>query len=104
MKTVIPEAQVVNPDPVTFTQELLYQKGQDIWLLGGGEIITLLHNAGLIDEYILAFIPIILGEGIALFPNGQNQENLKLSKHQVYSNGVVMLYFSKSLPQETTLT
>ena len=94
-KTVIPEVQVTNQDPVTFVQELLQQDGQDIWLIGGGEIITLLHNAGLIDEYIIALIPIILGEGIALFPEVQKQENLHLDKQQVYANGLVMLYLNK---------
>ncbi len=101
-KTAIPEAKVVNQDPVTFVQDLLNQNGKDIWLIGGGEIITLLHDAGLIDVYILALIPIILGNGIALFPEVQKQENLILEKQQVYPNGVVMLYFSKSMSKETS--
>ncbi|WP_262714322.1 dihydrofolate reductase family protein [Adhaeribacter soli] len=58
--------------------------------------MSLLHNAGLIDEFILAYIPVILGEGIELFPSIKKQENLKLTRHQVYENGVALFYFSKA--------
>lgn len=91
-RDLIPEATLVNQSPVDFVKELKQQEGKDIWLLGGGEIIKLMHDAGLIDEYIIAYIPIILGEGVLLFPEIQQQKNLTLTKHRVYSNGVVMLY------------
>jgi dihydrofolate reductase len=94
-KKIIPEARLVSENPVQFVKRLKESPGKDIWLIGGGEIITLLHDAGLIDEYIIAYIPLILGEGIELFPNVKNQENLKLVKHQVYPNGVVLLYLEK---------
>lgn len=94
-REMIPEAQLVTEDPVKFVQELKQTEGKDIWLIGGGEIIALLHDAGLIDEYILAFIPVILGEGIEMFPGIKKQENLQLNSHKVYENGVAMFYFSK---------
>lgn len=94
-RTLIPEAQLVTEDPVKFVQAIKETEGKDIWLLGGGEIISLLHNAGLIDEYILAHIPVILGEGIALFPKLNRQENLKLARHHVYENGVGLFYYEK---------
>jgi dihydrofolate reductase len=94
-RELIPEAQLITEDPIEFVKKLKQTEGKNIWLLGGGEIIALLHDAGLIDEYILAYIPVILGEGIELFPGIKKQENLKLTKHQIYSNGIVMLYFKK---------
>ncbi|MFC5270210.1 dihydrofolate reductase family protein [Adhaeribacter terreus] len=94
-RTLIPEAQLITKDPVKFVQELKQTEGKTIWLLGGGEIIAMLHDAGLIDEYILAYIPVILGKGIELFPGIKKQENLTLTKHQVYENGVALFYFSK---------
>src|SRR5688572_22929812 len=96
-REMIPEAQLVTEDPVKFVQELKQTEGKDIWLIGGGEIIALLHDAGLIDEYILAFIPVILGEGIEMFPGIKKQENLKLNYHIVYDNGVAMFYFTKQV-------
>ena len=91
-KAVIPEASLISQDPVTFVRDLKTKPGKDIWLIGGGEIIALLHDAGLIDEYIIAYIPVILGEGIELFPNIKNHVNLSLAKHKVYSNGSVLLF------------
>ncbi len=94
-KPIVPEAQLISQQPVDFVRTLKEQPGQDIWLVGGGEIISLLHDAGLIDEYIIACIPLILGEGIALFPAIRKQENLTLTHHTVFPNGVVLLYFRK---------
>ncbi|MBK0402998.1 dihydrofolate reductase [Adhaeribacter sp. BT258] len=94
-RKLIPEAQLITQDPVEFIKQLKQTDGKAIWLLGGGEIIALLHDAGLIDAYILAYIPVILGEGIELFPGIKRQENLNLSKHQVYENGVTLFYFDK---------
>lgn len=95
-RILIPEAQLINENPVKFVQDLKQSKGKDIWLLGGGEIIALLHDAGLIDEYILAFIPVILGAGIELFPGIKNQQNLNLIRHQIYENGVGLFYYTRS--------
>lgn len=91
-KSCIPEVSLVSQNPVDFVKELKAKPGKDIWLIGGGEINSLLHNAGLIDEYIIAYIPVILGEGIDLFPNIKNQVNLKLAQHKVFSNGSVLLF------------
>ncbi|HEX8531958.1 MAG TPA: dihydrofolate reductase family protein [Cytophagales bacterium] len=94
-KSCVPEAQLVAEDPVAFVRRLKEGPGRDIWLVGGGQIVTLLHDAGLIDAYILAFIPVILGEGIELFPAVKAQANLRLTEHRVFSNGAVMLYLER---------
>ena len=94
-KSCVPEAQLVAEDPVAFVRRLKEGPGKDLWLVGGGEIVTLLHDASLIDAYILAFIPVILGEGIELFPGVKAQVNLRLTEHRVFSNGAVMLYLEK---------
>lgn len=36
---------------------------ENIWLVGGGEVNTLLANADLIDEVIVFVMPIMIGEG-----------------------------------------
>jgi dihydrofolate reductase len=95
-----PEATLINEDPVAFVEKLKQTEGKDIWLIGGGEINKLMHDAGLIDEYILAFIPVILGEGIELFPDVKKQVNLKLTRQKAYENGLVMLYLEKVDPEE----
>jgi dihydrofolate reductase len=43
-----------------------------VWLVGGGEAATGFAAAGLIDEVLLATIPVVLGSGIALFAAGSD--------------------------------
>lgn len=40
----------------------------DIWLVGGGLLVRSFLEADLIDEMILSMQPVLLGEGLPLFP------------------------------------
>jgi len=39
----------------------------DIVILGSGQLVRALASAGLIDEYVLTILPVVLGEGTKLF-------------------------------------
>lgn len=94
-REVVPEAQLVTDDPAAFVTDLKAQSGRDIWIVGGGQIISLLHDERLIDQYIVAIIPVILGEGLELFPAIRKQVNLSLEKHLIYPNGVALFYYGR---------
>lgn len=42
--------------------------GQDLWLVGGGELVGMFLDAGLLDELHLAVAPVFLGAGAPLLP------------------------------------
>ena len=89
-----PEAGIVfvSEDPVSFVSRLKQEAGGgSIWLEGGGQIIAPLHDAGLIDRYMLALVPVILGAGIPLFPDIHTSRTLKLCSQQTYPDGLVLL-------------
>jgi dihydrofolate reductase len=44
--------------------------GEDLCVLGSGELLHSLIPAGLIDEYLLCIHPLVLGSGLRLFPEG----------------------------------
>ena len=44
-------------------EELQNEDGKNIYCDGGGEIVKLLMEKNLIDEYIISIIPVILGNG-----------------------------------------
>ncbi|QOJ27441.1 MAG: dihydrofolate reductase [Ignavibacteriales bacterium] len=69
-------------------------EGKDIWLIGGGQIITPLHDAGLIDIYEIAIIPVVLGAGLPLFTGSASKRKLNLIDSKTYSSGLVMLKYS----------
>ncbi|RYD56588.1 MAG: dihydrofolate reductase [Sphingobacteriales bacterium] len=96
-KSVIPEAKLITDDPSSFIDKLKREDGKDIWLIGGGEMVRILHDAGLIDEYILTTIPIILGDGIELFPRIKAKLPLHLIKHKAYDNGLTMAYYKQRI-------
>lgn len=52
---------------VDLVNKLKSEPGKDVFIVGGASIIQPLVENELIDDYILATIPIILGEGIPLF-------------------------------------
>lgn len=52
---------------VDLVTKLKSEPGKDVFIVGGASIIQPLVENDLIDEYILATIPVILGEGIPLF-------------------------------------
>ena len=74
---------------------LKMKKGKDIWLIGGGEINTILLNNNLIDTIILTVFPLIPGRGIPLFPGGAVESRFELENCKSYKNGLVKLTYSR---------
>lgn len=72
--------------------ELKEQADGDIYLFGGGKSIDPILKAGLIDEYIIGIIPIILGKGIPLFRPDNPTIPLTLTNDYV-ANGIVILRY-----------
>ena len=73
--------------------EKLKKGEEDIWLVGGGNLVKSLYNAGLIDEMIIFTMPIAIGKGIDLFPEGLIEKHVRLIDSQIYPTGVVKLHY-----------
>lgn len=58
--------------------DLCNQEGKNILLVGGGELISMLLTANLIDEMQICYVPVILGKGIPLFPQQPKESKWKL--------------------------
>ena len=68
------------------------KREEDITILGSGTIVQQLANLGLIDEYALIVVPIILGEGKPLFKDVP-KTNLRLIEQRAFRNGIVLLRY-----------
>jgi dihydrofolate reductase len=42
--------------------------GRTVWLVGGGELVGQFHDAGLLDQVVVAVAPVTLGAGAPLLP------------------------------------
>jgi dihydrofolate reductase len=85
----------INHDIIDFIRALKQQSGKDIWLIGGGQLNTLLLNNGLIDELQLTIFPIVLGEGIPLFASKAQESSFVLTKTESHEIGIVTLYMER---------
>lgn len=86
-------AEFISGNHISFIKQLKRQAGKDIWLIGGGQVNTLLLNAKLIDEIQVFVMPIIIPEGIELFENLPNETQVKLIESTSYSTGAVELTY-----------
>src|SRR5271170_6872906 len=75
----------------SFVSQLRQRPGKDIWLMGGGELARDFLKADLVDELHLGVVPVLLGEGIPLFPSGFPQRDFSLIENKTYSMGLIAL-------------
>ncbi len=69
--------------------------GKNIYCDGGGEIVKLLMENNLIDEYIVSVVPVILGDGKRLFIGETPRVNLKAMPIKQFESGLVQLHYKK---------
>jgi len=81
----------VNTDVKDFLNGL--SNDENIWLVGGAEIVKEFLKNNLIDEFIITVIPTVLGEGIPLFAEGCGEYKLKLQNIKAFDSGAVQLSY-----------
>lgn len=84
-----------NGDLENLIQELKQQSGKNIYCDGGAEIVKLLMENELIDEFIISVIPIILGDGHRLFKGNVPKQNLVAVSSKKFDSGLVQLHYKK---------
>ena len=81
--------------PAQVVGEIRQRKGKNIWLMGGGELAREFLKADLIDELYLGVVPILIGEGLPLFPARFPQRNFALVENKTYSKGMIALKYRR---------
>jgi dihydrofolate reductase len=89
-----PKMKIVAENAEQMVQDLKSRPGKDIWLFGGGVLFRSLSAAGLVDTVEVALIPVLLHEGIPLAPGPADQLKLALTRHKIYTTGIVSLEYS----------
>lgn len=94
--TLIPaqhrDVTVVGGNVAEIVAALKAEPGKDIWLSGGGVLFRSLVDAGLVDGVEIAVVPVLLGSGVPLLPEGQRCK-LKLIDCKARPSGLVMLKY-----------
>lgn len=84
--------KLVKGDAAKEVSRLKQEKGSDIMIFGSGTIVQQLTAGGLIDEYLFAVTPAILGAGKSLF-NGVQKLDLDLLETRSFKSGNVLLHY-----------
>jgi dihydrofolate reductase len=66
--------------------------GEELTIMGSGEVVRALHEAGLIDEYVLQIHPIVLGQGTRLF-QAADRTDLVLERTVPTTTGVIIAQY-----------
>jgi dihydrofolate reductase len=66
--------------------------GAALMVLGSGTVVRQLANLGLVDQYRLVIVPVVLGTGRSLF-EGVRRTSLELLEARTFKNGVAMLTY-----------
>jgi dihydrofolate reductase len=82
--------------PAALIAQIRKRKGNDIWLMGGGELARDFLKVDLVDELYLGVVPVLLGEGLPLFPSGFPQRNLALIENKTFSKGLIALKYRRA--------
>jgi dihydrofolate reductase len=89
----------VDESPKSFLNKLRKRPGKNIWLMGGGELARDFLKDDLVDELYIGIVPVLIGEGLSLFPSGFPQRDFSLLENKTYSKGLIALKYARARPK-----
>jgi dihydrofolate reductase len=81
--------EFVSGDIGEFARRLKENTDEDIWLVGGSQLIKVFLEENLVQDFIVFVVPIIIGNGMPLFDRIGKEIRLRTGKVERYENGLV---------------
>jgi dihydrofolate reductase len=94
LKEVKGDGSIISGNIKKAVDQIKNEPGKDIWMFGGAALTESLMNEGLIDEFILAVHPILLGSGKLLFHGIKERIHLELINSKQYNTGLMTLHYT----------
>lgn len=86
----------VDCDVAAFVRELKVCTGEGvIWLVGGAEIIAACLGGDVVDEIIQTTVPVLIGDGVRLFPETNWTTPWRLGEVKAYADGLVQMTYAR---------
>jgi len=87
------DVTVTNRTPAEVAIELRTKNVRRAWLVGGAQLASAFRSKHLISEYIITFMPLLLGSGVPLAMTPGPTERLTLTKTTPLPHGVLQLSY-----------
>jgi dihydrofolate reductase len=84
-----------NQSPKAWLSKIRARPGKHILHMGGGELARSFLEADLIDELSFSVVPILLGNGLPLFPADFPQRDFTLVENKTYSKSQIALTYRR---------
>lgn len=95
-KTEWNNTSIISGDTVGEIKRLKESVGEDITLMGSGNLLKQLAEADLIDEYEIMIDPVLLGNGKTIFEGINKELNLQITEARLFrESGTLLLYYKK---------
>ena len=85
--------KLVKGDLPAEIRKMKKEPGKDLVIFGSGSIVSQLAQEGLIDEYQIVVIPVVLGKGRTMFDGINKKLTLKPTKTRTFGNGNVLMSY-----------
>jgi len=82
-------------DVKELVKSLKQKIGKNIFCDGGAGVVDTLLKERLIDEMIISVVPVLVGNGIRLFREGQPEQDLELVEMKQFKTGLVQMHYRK---------
>lgn len=86
---------IITEDAIEEINKLREEEGKDIWAVGDGKLVAMLLDHDIVDEMTITCIPVILGDGIPLFPDNPKESIWSIKNNINYQNGVTQVTYEK---------
>lgn len=90
-----PTIQAYAGDVGSLVQTIRQHTDGDLWLVSGAELVGQFLQQSLLDELILACMPLLIGDGIRLFQPDYPTQHWQLLKAHSFPSGVVLSHYRK---------
>lgn len=88
-----PNVELIAEEAAAFVRRLKNEAGRGICVYGGGALARSLFHANLIDELVLNIHPVLLGSGIPLFYEMEQQIELELLEAKRLQHGKLLVTY-----------
>jgi dihydrofolate reductase len=84
---------VLSGDPIEEVRKLKEADDGTIAVHGSAQLVHALTEAGLVDEYRVMIHPVLIADGLRMFPDPADMKKLKLTDTRTYDSGVAVLVY-----------